>query len=227
MFNEKVKEYRKKLNLTQEQLAEKINVSRQTIVKWESGESEPTISIAKNIAEIFGVTLEEMVGITPKSKELSVARKVWTIVGTIIGLSFMAMIFVIMDPYIDNFFDTMSDNAINALVLFMIISIVALVIGMEYLKRYSIKHQDKEIYQSLMPKDIFGRNLNAYDKKIRFLYYFFDVFGFLIFISAIDILSGNADLDLTIFAVLVVGIPAYIIETILNENKIKKFNEMK
>ena len=227
MFNEKIKEYRKKLNLTQEQLAEKINESRQTIVKWESGESEPTISIAKSIAEVFGVTIEEMIGTTPKSKELSIARKVWTIVAIIIVLSFMAMILVIMDPYVEEFFDNMSDNAINAMAIFIIVSIATLAIAMEYLKRYSIKHQDKQIYQSLMPKDIFGRNLNMYDKKIRFLYYFFDVFGFLVFISAIDILSGNAQLKDSILVLVVVGIPAYIVETILNENKIKKFNKMK
>jgi len=168
-----------------------------------------------------------MIGTTPRSKELSITRKVWTIVAIIIVVSFMAMILVIMDPYVEEFFNNMSHNAINAMVTFMIVSVATLAIGMGYLKGYSIKHQDKQIYQSLMPKDIFGRNLNVYNKKIRFLYYFLDVFGFLVFILAIDMLSGKAQLKDSLLVLVVVGIPINIIEKIINENKIKKFNKMK
>ena len=42
-FNENLKYLRKRDNLTQEELAEKLNVSRQSITKWESGNSLPDI----------------------------------------------------------------------------------------------------------------------------------------------------------------------------------------
>ena len=50
LFNEKLKKLRKENNLTQEELAEKINVSRQAITKWESGEGIPDIENLKQIS---------------------------------------------------------------------------------------------------------------------------------------------------------------------------------
>lgn len=52
---------RKKLGFTQEQLAEKCEVSRQAVTKWESGESEPTISKLMLLAEILGLSIDEIV----------------------------------------------------------------------------------------------------------------------------------------------------------------------
>jgi len=43
MFSEKIKELRKKKGLTQEDLANALNVSRQAITKWESGDGRPDI----------------------------------------------------------------------------------------------------------------------------------------------------------------------------------------
>lgn len=48
-------------NMTQMELAEKLNYSDKTISKWERGESSPDISVLVSIAEIFGVTLDELV----------------------------------------------------------------------------------------------------------------------------------------------------------------------
>lgn len=227
MFNEKLKEFRKKANLTQEELAEKINVSRQTIVKWESGESEPTISIAKNIAELFGVTVEEMVGITSRNKEISITKKVWTIVLAIIAIPFTIMIITMIDPYVEEILNNMNDNVAIAMLIFILVSLVALFGGRVYLKRYSIKNNDKQIFEQFVPKDIFGRNMTMYNKKIRFVLYFLDIFIFILGFSLIDIFTGDMQFKDTIMVFIVVGIPAYIIETIVNENKIKKFNKMK
>jgi len=47
--------------LTQEELAEKLSVTRQTISKWETGESAPDLVKAKQLAEVFGVSLDELV----------------------------------------------------------------------------------------------------------------------------------------------------------------------
>lgn len=56
----KISELRKKFNLSQEQLAEKINVTRQTISNWELGQTVPDIVQAKEISKIFHVTLDEL-----------------------------------------------------------------------------------------------------------------------------------------------------------------------
>ena len=53
---------RKKMNFSQEELAEKVNVTRQTISKWELGETCPDIKQAKELSKIFSISLDEMVG---------------------------------------------------------------------------------------------------------------------------------------------------------------------
>lgn len=59
-FSEKLKEIRKNEGLSQEQLAEKIGVSRQAITKWETGKGLPDVENMMIIAEIFKTTLDEL-----------------------------------------------------------------------------------------------------------------------------------------------------------------------
>ena len=59
-FNEKLQYFRKKSNLTQEELAEKLFVSRIAISKWESGRGMPSISSLKAISEVFDVSIDEL-----------------------------------------------------------------------------------------------------------------------------------------------------------------------
>ena len=58
----KISELRKKKNMTQEELAEKLNVARQTISKWECNETSPSLEDASKLAKILGVSLNELVG---------------------------------------------------------------------------------------------------------------------------------------------------------------------
>lgn len=57
-LNEKIKEYRKIFGLSQEQLAEKLGVSRQAITKWENDGGLPDISNLKPLASLFGVSID-------------------------------------------------------------------------------------------------------------------------------------------------------------------------
>lgn len=57
----KILTLRKKNNITQEELAEQLNVTRQTISKWELGETSPDIKQAKELSQIFKVSLDELV----------------------------------------------------------------------------------------------------------------------------------------------------------------------
>ena len=56
----KILNLRKNINMTQEQLAEKLDVTRQTISKWELDETVPDIKQAKELSKIFNVSLDEM-----------------------------------------------------------------------------------------------------------------------------------------------------------------------
>ena len=65
-FNEKLQKLRKQKNLTQEELADLLFVSRTAISKWESGRGYPSIDSLKTLAAFFEVTIDELLS----SKEL-------------------------------------------------------------------------------------------------------------------------------------------------------------
>ena len=75
MISENLTLLRKRAALSQEALAEKIGVSRQTVAKWESGESAPDVLHADRLAELFDVSLDDLLhgsfseeGVCPRGK---------------------------------------------------------------------------------------------------------------------------------------------------------------
>ena len=71
-FSEKLQKLRKQKNLTQEELADLLFVSRTAISKWESGRGYPSIDSLKTLAAFFEVTIDELLS----SKELlTIAEK--------------------------------------------------------------------------------------------------------------------------------------------------------
>ena len=80
MFCDNLVQMRKLHGMTQEDLAEKIGVSRQAIAKWESGNSMPDLEKSKLLAEVLNVYLDELanhepddnlgLGLAPKGKHL-------------------------------------------------------------------------------------------------------------------------------------------------------------
>lgn len=60
-FNEKLIELRKATGFSQEELANKLNVARQTVSKWELGETTPEMDKLVKLSEIFNVTLDELI----------------------------------------------------------------------------------------------------------------------------------------------------------------------
>ena len=71
-FNNKLYELRKQKGFSQEELANRLNVSRQTISKWEVGESTPDMEKLVAISDLFEVSLDELVkGEEPKLAEPS------------------------------------------------------------------------------------------------------------------------------------------------------------
>lgn len=56
----RIKEFRARHNLTQEELALKVNVRRETIVFLEKNKYNPSLKLAYDIAKVFSVTIEEL-----------------------------------------------------------------------------------------------------------------------------------------------------------------------
>ena len=59
-INQKLKNARINMNLTQEDVAEKIMISRQTISNWENGKSLPDIMSIINLSELYQISLDEL-----------------------------------------------------------------------------------------------------------------------------------------------------------------------
>ncbi|WP_034451109.1 helix-turn-helix domain-containing protein [Butyrivibrio sp. AE2032] len=67
MFKDNLVELRKYHDLSQEELADMIGVSRQTLSKYETGESLPDIEKCKLIADAFGVSIDDLLNYDKKS----------------------------------------------------------------------------------------------------------------------------------------------------------------
>ena len=59
-FNEKIQHLRAQAGLTQEQLAERLFVSRVTVSKWESGRGYPNIESLKLMAKVLSISLDDL-----------------------------------------------------------------------------------------------------------------------------------------------------------------------
>ena len=60
MVGKNLQKLRKQKNMTQEALAEQVGVARQTIAKWETGESVPDLEMAAKLASVMEVSLDDL-----------------------------------------------------------------------------------------------------------------------------------------------------------------------
>lgn len=98
----KIMDLRKKMGMTQETLADKLGVSRQTISKWELGETSPDLEQAKNLSQIFQISLDDLVGndiqnilitkVSNTEKLAGMIIKIFKICGIILCLLFLGII---------------------------------------------------------------------------------------------------------------------------------------
>lgn len=59
-FTTKLKEYRARYNMKQDELAERVGVRRETIIRLEKGQYNPSLKLAMDIAKVFDTTVEEL-----------------------------------------------------------------------------------------------------------------------------------------------------------------------
>ena len=102
-LGEKIKEARKQCGLSQEQLAEKMSVSRSAIAKWENGLGLPNDESLKLLADYFGITIDELIPnksneeiLVSKNKTIDQQKKVIVgfAAGCAIGLFILGFIFI-------------------------------------------------------------------------------------------------------------------------------------
>ena len=115
MFSENLKTIRKAKGYTQEELAIKVNVVRQTVSKWEKGLSVPDADVLSHIAEVLEVSVSELLGADIKqedsnnevaeqlakiSEQLAIknrrSKKIWRIIGIILLAIIVANIIWVM-----------------------------------------------------------------------------------------------------------------------------------
>lgn len=68
MFKDNLIQLRKMRKMTQEDIAEAIGVTRQSIAKWESGETIPDLEKCRLLAELFEVSLDDLANYEPESE---------------------------------------------------------------------------------------------------------------------------------------------------------------
>ena len=69
MLGNIISTHRKRLGLTQEQLAQKLDVTNQAVSKWETDQSCPDVAMLPKLAELFGISMDELFGKEPTVRE--------------------------------------------------------------------------------------------------------------------------------------------------------------
>lgn len=120
----KIMELRKMNNLSQEELAEKIGVARQTISKWELGETSPDIKQAKTLSKLFNISLDELVNNDIKNILIETTSNTEKLAGLIlktikisgiilIGLIFAILLIFIVFRFNKKSMDELADTSIS------------------------------------------------------------------------------------------------------------------
>ena len=139
-FGEKLQDLRKARNLTQEELAEALYVSRTAISKWESGRGYPSIDSLKEISCFFDVTIDDLLS---SEKLISIAKRenesnLQRLYNIFFGISDLFAVFLIVLPlyplsingyvYSTNLFSYTGGSTIN-LAIHWILFLTLLVLG--------------------------------------------------------------------------------------------------
>ena len=114
MLNENIKTLRKTKGLTQDELAIRLNVVRQTISKWEKGLSVPDAEMLQKIAEVFEVNVSQLLGspinqnenvdiiaeqLSRINEQLVVknnrSRKIWKTIGIILAIIIVGQLLLV------------------------------------------------------------------------------------------------------------------------------------
>ena len=127
---EKIKQLRKDNNMTQEDLAEKLNVSRQTISKWETNISIPDADNIVAISKLFNITTDELLDykVETVQKKKQFLLDMTVLLFGIIG--FIVFTILLMTNQIDETSSVITINGYGIAVILFLILIIAFIIIM-------------------------------------------------------------------------------------------------
>lgn len=159
-FSEKLQILREQNNLTQEQLAEQLYVSRTAISKWENGKGYPNIESLKCISKFFSVSIddllsgEELIDLA-ETENRSNLKKVYSFISGLLDVAAIALIFLPLYGkteggyiYSVNLMSFTETTKINLIIYWCVFIIM---IGLGIAKIICI-HFDKELWSNLMTK---------------------------------------------------------------------------
>lgn len=127
---EKIKKLRKDNNMTQEDLAEKLNVSRQTISKWETNIVIPDADNIVSICKLFNITTDELLDYKVESvqKKRQFIIDMGVLLFGIIG--FIVFAILLMTNQIDETSSVITINAYGIVALIFLLLVIAFIIIM-------------------------------------------------------------------------------------------------
>ena len=124
MYGEKIKAKRKAMGLSQEDLAEKLGVTRQAVSKWEMDRAQPTTSNLRELAQVFSVDMAYFIGEDDSKKEASpLGDTVVSILAYAIGLFFFLVYYFVLADAL--FHKSATSTALMPLTLYLILATVA------------------------------------------------------------------------------------------------------
>lgn len=234
-FNEKLKELRKKKGLTQEELASELNVSRQAVTKWETGEGVPDIENLKNIGIFFHVSVDYL--IDNKTEQIVNLKNKFEIIEIFLFLLGICLGFVSK---------SFEFGFVMCLLLpGIMICISNIILEIKYEKENN-RLALKELQEKTLPTDMFGKILNtnkeAKGKRIKY-YLVKSILG----ISVIELFTivatifGHDEITtvgleivnntiinniLNYVIAFIIGVVVFfVIEYAINETKIRRYNK--
>lgn len=127
---EKIKKLRKDNNMTQEDLAEKLNVSRQTISKWETNVVIPDADNIVSICKLFNITTDELLDYKVESvqKKIQFIIDMGVLLFGIIG--FIVFAILLMTNQIDETSSVITINAYGIVAIIFLLLVIAFIIIM-------------------------------------------------------------------------------------------------
>lgn len=150
-FGEKVREKRNDLKLTQTEVGEKINVSRQTISSWENGKSYPDIPMLVTLSDFYDLSLDYLLKednsyMSKLKKENNLLRflRMFFVIQIIVAISVGARTLIISGNTLI--------GMLSSLVIFVITFYIMLVVNKKYIKedkKISILSEELNVWKRL------------------------------------------------------------------------------
>lgn len=95
-ISERIKEYRKVNNLTQSEFASMLYVSKQAVSKWENENGSPDVSLYPKLAELFNISVDELMGVNVPKKQNSRKKKYYLILLLVIVIFLISTVTIIL-----------------------------------------------------------------------------------------------------------------------------------